>query len=124
MLLAVRSTSSAAASENATRELVGSAMSNPSELVHGRDMAPPYSCCYWPHGQGAPEGKAPQTAGSLPWGRGAIIRKCHKGAGQALHIVPESVLRLYRSARFRLVEGADPGPIGPTVGLVRCDKLI
>src|SRR5947199_4084171 len=75
MLLAVRSTSSAAASENATRELVGSAMSNPSELVHGRDMAPPYSCCYWPHGQGAPEGKAPQTAGSLPCGRRAAVEK-------------------------------------------------
>src|SRR6266480_7830253 len=55
MLLAVRSTSSAAASENATRELMVSAMSNPSELVHGRDMAPPHSCCYWPHGQGAPK---------------------------------------------------------------------
>src|SRR5260221_10425436 len=52
MLLAVRSTSCAAASENATRELVGSAMSNPSELVHGRDMASPRSCRYWPHGQG------------------------------------------------------------------------
>src|SRR5258707_10838588 len=51
MLLAVRSTSCAAASENATRELVGSAMSNPSELVHGRDMASPRSCRYWPHGQ-------------------------------------------------------------------------
>src|SRR6266446_7660301 len=52
MLLAVRSTSCAAASENAIRELVGSAMSNPSEWVHGRDMASPRSCCYWPHGQG------------------------------------------------------------------------
>jgi hypothetical protein len=26
-------------------------MSNPSELVHGRDMASPRSCRYWPHGQ-------------------------------------------------------------------------
>jgi hypothetical protein len=42
-----------------------SAMSNPSELVHDRDMAPPHSCCYWPHGQGAPKGKAAQTAGSV-----------------------------------------------------------
>ena len=101
-----------------------SAMSNPSELVHGRDMAPPYSCCYWPHGQGAPEGKAPQTAGSLPCGSGAIIRKCHKGAVQALHIVPKSVLRLYRSDRFRLVEGEEPGHIASIDGLVRRDKLI
>src|SRR5215831_9476057 len=52
MLLALRSTSCAAASENAIRELVGLAMSNPSELVHGRDMALPRSCCYWPYGQG------------------------------------------------------------------------
>src|SRR5260370_42642039 len=64
MVLAVRSTSSAAASENATSELMVSAMSNPSEVVHDRDMAPPHSCCYWPHGQGAPKGKAAQTAGS------------------------------------------------------------
>jgi hypothetical protein len=42
-----------------------SAMSNPSELVHDRDMAPPHSCCYWPHGHGAPKGKAAQTAGSV-----------------------------------------------------------
>src|SRR5256885_7834775 len=52
MLAAVRSTSCAPASENATRELVGSAMSNPSAWVHGRDMGSPRSCCYWPYGQG------------------------------------------------------------------------
>src|SRR5258708_1273351 len=59
MLLAVRSTSCAAASETAIRELVASAISNPSELVHGRDMASPRSCCYWPYGQGeAPRAKS------------------------------------------------------------------
>src|SRR5260370_41470896 len=65
MLLAVRSTSCAAASENATRELVGSAMGNPSELGHGRDMASPRSCCYWPHGQGEGSQRAKPT--DSPW---------------------------------------------------------
>jgi hypothetical protein len=65
MVRAVRSTRWAAASESATRELVDSAISNPSAWVHGRDIASPPSCCYWPHGQGAPKGKAAQTAGSV-----------------------------------------------------------
>src|SRR6266403_1383681 len=61
MLVAVRSTSCAPASENATRELVGSAMSNPSAWVHGRDMASPRSCCYWPYGQGEGSPRAKST---------------------------------------------------------------
>src|SRR6266545_2743587 len=64
MLLAVRSTSCAAASENATRELVGSAMSSPSAWVHRRDMASPHSCCYWPYGQGEGSPRAKPTDSS------------------------------------------------------------
>jgi hypothetical protein len=37
-------------------------------------MAPPHSCCYWPHGQGAPKGKAAQTAGSVV-GHGGVERQ-------------------------------------------------
>src|SRR6516164_9312086 len=67
MLLALRSTSCVAASENAIRELVGLAMSNPSELVHGRDMALPRSCCYWPYGQGEAATRGYDFQGIAAW---------------------------------------------------------
>ena len=44
-------------------------MGNPSELGHGRDMASPRSCCYWPHGQG--EGSEGQSL-LIVHGRGCV----------------------------------------------------
>jgi hypothetical protein len=45
--------------------LVGSAISNPSAWVHGRDMASPRSCCYWPYRQGKGSQRARPT--DSPW---------------------------------------------------------
>src|SRR4029077_14771382 len=66
MLLALRSTTCAAALENAIRGLVGSAMSNPSELVHGRDMASPRVAATGHMARAKALTDIPRASGSMP----------------------------------------------------------
>jgi hypothetical protein len=80
-------------------------MSNPSELVHGRDMASPRSCCYWPYGQG----KGARVASANPGGGSGSFRNLH-----------ETLLNELRRSRHGILVHLDVGKqicVSPVVSL-------